>query len=60
MEEKGNSLLGCLGGLYAVVSQIMALVFFVEYCKKDSILEIIFLDTWISELKGLFWIFFIW
>ena len=39
----------------------MTVVFFVEYCKKDdSILEIVFIDSVLSELKGLFWIFFVW
>ncbi len=51
---------GCLMWLYGIVSQIMTLVFFIQYCKTDSILQIIFLDSWLSELKGLLWIFFIW
>ena len=42
-----------------IMSQIMSLVFFVRYCRTDSLLEIIFIDTWLSELKGILWIFFI-
>ena len=60
--EKNNALgivLGLLGWAYGIMSQIMSLVFFVRYCKTDSLLEIIFIDTWLSELKGILWIFFI-
>ena len=60
--EKYNPLgivLGLLGWAYGIMSQIMSLVFFVRYCKTDSLLEIIFIDTWLSEIKGIFWIFFI-
>ena len=60
--EKKNPLgivLGLLGWAYGIMSQIMSLVFFVRYCKTDSLLEIIFIDTWLSELKGILWIFFI-
>lgn len=52
--------LGCLFALYMPVSQIMALVFFVRYCKVDPLCEIIFVDTILAEIKGLLWIFFIW
>lgn len=44
---------------YLVSSQIMTVVFFIGYCRTDSVLEVMFLDTWLSELKGLLWIFFI-
>lgn len=54
-----QQILGILAGLYAIVSQIMTLVFFVEYCKVDSLLEIIFIDPICSEFKGILWIFFI-
>ena len=60
--EKNNPLgivLGLLGWAYGIMSQIMSLVFFVRYCRTDSLLEIIFIDTWLSELKGILWIFFI-
>lgn len=60
--EKNNPLgvvLGLLCWAYGIMSQIMSLVFFVRYCKTDSLLEIIFIDTWLSELKGILWIFFI-
>ncbi|ERJ75044.1 hypothetical protein HMPREF9148_02150 [Prevotella sp. F0091] len=51
---------GCLLYLYGIISQIMTIVFFIGYCRTDSILEIIFIDGIISEAKGLLWIFFIW
>ena len=46
--------------LYMIISQIMTVIFFIGYCKEDSVFEIIFIDTWLSEIKGLLWIFFIW
>lgn len=56
----GSSIVGCLLSIYAIVSQIMSVVFFVQYCKADdSLVEIIFIDSVLSELKGILWIFFI-
>ncbi len=60
MKELSNTITGILIWLYGIISQIMALVFFIQYCRKDSLLEIIFLDSWLSEIKGILWIFFIW
>jgi hypothetical protein len=54
-----QGIIGILIWIYGFISQIMTLVFFVEFCKTDSLLQILFIDTWLSELKGLFWIFFI-
>lgn len=52
---------GCIAQIYIVISQIMAVVFFISYCKEDdSLLEIIFIDSFLSEIKGFLWIFFIW
>ena len=43
------------------MSQIMTVVFMVQFCQSDdSIARIIFVDTWLAELKGWLWIFFIW
>lgn len=60
MKDLSSTIVVVLLWLYGIISQVMALVFFIKYCKTDSIPEIIFLDTWISEIKGLLWIFFIW
>ena len=60
--KNGNifgTIIGVLAGLYLLISQIMTVVFFVDYCKKDSIFEIIFIDSFLSEIKVLLWIFFI-
>ena len=46
--------------IYGIISQIMTLVFFIDFCRTDSFLQILFIDTWLSELKGILWIFFIW
>lgn len=62
METKDyfSGILGFVMWLYFIVSQIMTLVFFVQYCRKDSFIEIILIDGVLSEVKGLLWIFFIW
>ena len=59
-EDGAFNFLGCLLWIYGIISQIMTLVFFIQYCKTDSIVEIIFIDSILSEIKGLLWIFFIW
>ncbi len=62
--ERDDTLSGIIGLFlwgYGIVSQIMSLVFFIQYCKSDdSLMEIIFIDSVLSEIKGLLWIFFIW
>ena len=61
MKDLGQTILGIILWLYGIMSQIMAIVFFIGYCRSDdSILEIIFIDTLLSEIKGLLWIIFIW
>lgn len=45
--------------IYILISQIATFIFWIQYCKKDSILEIILIDPFISELKGLLWPFFV-
>ena len=46
--------------IYFIIAEIMAVVFFIQYCKTDSLGEIIFIDSFLSELKGLLWVIFIW
>ena len=59
--DTSSAIVGFLLWAYFIVSQIMTLVFFIDYCRaSDSLLEIIFIDTILSEIKGLLWIFFIW
>lgn len=58
--ENNANVLGCLVALYFFISQIATVIFFIDYCRSDSILEIIFLDVFLSEIKGLLWIFAIW
>lgn len=59
-KDIGGAILGILLWGYGIISQIMSLVFFIQYCKTDSLLEIIFIDSILSEIKGFLWIFFIW
>ena len=54
-----NSIIGIIVWIYGIISQIMTMAFFVQFCRTDSFWEILFIDTWLSELKGLLWIFFI-
>lgn len=56
-----NKTLSILLGIYCIISQVMTVVFFVDFCKEwDSIIKIIFLGPVLAELKGLLWIIFIW
>lgn len=61
MKDFWSKVGGVLLWLYLIVSQIMTVVFFIQYCRTDdSLLKIILIDPILSELKGLLWIFFIW
>lgn len=54
------TVLGIIGTLYFIISQIMSVIFFVGYCRSDdSMLKIIIVDPILAELKGLLWVFFI-
>lgn len=58
--NSSSTVLSFVIGIYMLISQIMTLVFFVDYCKADdSLLKIILVDPILAELKGLLWIFFI-
>ena len=57
---KLKNILSFLWIVYIIMSQIMTIVFLVQYCRTDSLLEIIFIDSFLSEFKGLLWIIFIW
>ena len=57
---KLKNILGFLYAIYLIMSQIMTVVFFIQYCRTDSLLEIIFIDSFLFEFKGLLWIIFIW
>lgn len=57
---KLKNILGFLYAIYLIMSQIMTVVFFIQYCRTDSLLEIIFIDSFLSEFKGLLWVIFIW
>lgn len=58
--NSSSAVLSFVIGIYMLISQIMTLVFFVDYCKADdSLLKIILVDPILAELKGLLWVFFI-
>ena len=55
-----DKIISFLLGLYLLVAEIMAIAFFIDYCKcGDSFLQIVFIDSFLAEIKGLLWIFFI-
>lgn len=61
MDDKGSSFWGILLWIYGIISQIMTVVFFVDFCKEwDSIIKIILLGPILAEVKGLLWFIFIW
>lgn len=61
MKDLGEMILGIIFWLYGIISQIMTVVYFIEYCRTDdSLLKIILLDPILSEIKGILWIIFIW
>ena len=60
MKDITGTIIGLLMWAYGLASQIMALVFFIDFCKTDSFLKILFIDSWLAEIKGILWIFFIW
>ena len=45
--------------LYCISAQVMAVIFWIDYYEKHSLLRFIFVDSFIAELKGLVWPFFI-
>ena len=51
---------GFIISIYLLISQIMALYYWIQYVKIDSFIRAITLDVFIAEIKGLLWIFFIW
>lgn len=58
--ETGAGIFGILLWIYCIVSQIMAVYFWWQYAKEDSFIMTITLDVILAEIKGIFWIFFIW
>lgn len=59
MKDAIYTIFGFMMWLYVIISQIMMLVFFIQYCRTDSIAEIIFIDSFLAEIKGILWIFFV-
>ncbi len=60
METSSKGVLYWILLIYFIVSQIMTIKFWIEYAKEtDSMLQIAIFGPIISEVKGIFWIFFI-
>lgn len=55
MFEELKYILIVIAMIYVFVAQIMAGVFFIEYCQQNSIIRSLFLGPIISEFKGLLW-----
>jgi hypothetical protein len=64
MQEKNSNtiqtILAIVLWIYGIVAQIMAIYFWWQYAKEDSFIATITIDIIIAELKGHFWIFFVW
>ena len=58
--ESGSGILGMLLGLYMIISQFMAVYYWIGYVKEDNFFMAITIDVILAELKGIFWIFFVW
>ncbi len=51
---------GILLYLYLIISQVMTLYFWYQWAQDHSFVSTVFIGPFVSELKGLLWIFFIW
>ena len=58
--ESGKGFFSILLGIYIIISQFMAIYYWIEYVKEDNFFMAITIDVLLAELKGLFWIFFVW
>ena len=58
--ETGSGILGVLLGIYILISQFMALYYWIDYVKEDNFFMAITIDVILAELKGIFWIFLVW
>lgn len=47
-------------GIYGIISQIASAYYLYQYYKIDSFAEILLIDWWLAEIKGILWIIFIW
>ena len=54
-----DTFFGMIMGIYFTIAQFMAIYFLYLFCKVDSFVEILLIDWWLAELKGIFWIFFV-
>ena len=63
MEQEKDSIFSGIFGmilcLYSISTQIMAIYFWVQYIKKDSLAMALLIDPFIAEIKGILWPFFI-
>lgn len=60
MKEIGCSALYLFLGIYGIISQIASAYYLYQYYKIDSFAEILLIDWWLAEIKGILWIIFIW
>lgn len=55
-----DGVINLIVGLYFILSQIIAFVFWVQIIRTDHLLYACTLGILEAEFKGIFWIFFIW
>ena len=58
-ENEGGSVWGGLFIFYMAISQIMAMFYWYEYAQDHGFLASVFIGPFVGEIKGLFWIIFI-
>ena len=58
--NSGSNLTSVLLTIYIIISQFATLYFWWDWAQHHSFLSTIFIGPFVSEIKGLLWIFFIW
>lgn len=61
MSQKRNwiKILGIIGYVYVIISQIMTLYFWWQWALEHNLLSSIFIGPIVGEFKGLLWFLFI-
>lgn len=62
MSDNENSLgiINLILMIYLIISQFMAIYYWWDWAQNSSLVSTIFIGPIVAELKGFFWIFFIW
>ena len=58
--DSGANILGIIGVIYLIISQIMTCYFWWLWAQDHGFWSSILIGPLVGEFKGLLWIFFIW